>query len=131
MSSKPIFEKYFVTLQGFSVGPTTDWEKHPLWDKDPVMLPFRSAARTGRLMGYAGPSSRQAAEVLSKYIIVDMFAKAVQGMPAEDAVKWAEAEVSHRHGGLHRGASSQSQTSDARSRRPADAGEIRAAVFQR
>ena len=92
MSSKPIFEKYFVTQQGFSVGPTTDWEKHPLWDKDPIMLPFRSAARTGRLMGYAGPSSRQAAVVLSKYIIVDMFAKAVQGMPAEDAVKWAEAE---------------------------------------
>jgi multiple sugar transport system substrate-binding protein len=92
MSSKPIFEKYFVTQQGFSVGPTTDWEKHPLWDKDSVMLPFRSAARTGRLMGYAGPSSRQAAEVLSKHIIVDMFAKAVQGMPAEDAVKWAEAE---------------------------------------
>jgi multiple sugar transport system substrate-binding protein len=30
---------------------------------------------------------------VTKYIIVDMYAKAVQGMPAEDAVKWAEGEL--------------------------------------
>ena len=93
MSSKPIFEKWFMSQQGFAIGCTTDWEKHALWSDDPVMQPFRSAARTGRLMGYAGPPSRMAAEVLSKYIIVDMYAKAVQGMPAEDSVKWAEAEI--------------------------------------
>ncbi|TMJ67024.1 MAG: sugar ABC transporter substrate-binding protein, partial [Alphaproteobacteria bacterium] len=39
------------------------------------------------------PSTRKAAEVVTKYIIIDMYAKAVQGMPAEDAVKWAEAEL--------------------------------------
>ena len=43
--------------------------------------------------GYAGPPNAKAAEVLSKYIITDMYAKAVQGMPAEDAVKWAESEL--------------------------------------
>ena len=37
--------------------------------------------------------SRKAAEVISKYIITDMYAKAVQGMPAEEAVKWAEGEL--------------------------------------
>jgi multiple sugar transport system substrate-binding protein len=31
--------------------------------------------------------------VLTKYIVVDMYAKAIQGMPAEDAVKWAEGEL--------------------------------------
>jgi multiple sugar transport system substrate-binding protein len=31
--------------------------------------------------------------VYSKYIIVDMFAKAAQGMKPEDAVKWAETEL--------------------------------------
>jgi multiple sugar transport system substrate-binding protein len=30
---------------------------------------------------------------VTKYIIVDMYAKAVQGMPAEDAVKWAYEEL--------------------------------------
>jgi multiple sugar transport system substrate-binding protein len=31
--------------------------------------------------------------VVSKYIIVDMYAKAIQGMPAEEAAKWAQAEA--------------------------------------
>lgn len=54
--------------------------------------------------------------------------------------KWSRGQVEARlanlppcligYGGLHRSASSQSQTSGAWTRRPADAGEIRAAVFQ-
>src|SRR5262249_14394601 len=72
---------------------TTDWEKHKLWNDDPVMLPFKSAARTGRFAGYEGPSNRKAAEVLTKYILTDMYAKAVQGMPPADAVKAAHAEL--------------------------------------
>ncbi len=39
------------------------------------------------------PPAAPAAEAISKYILVDMYAKAVQGMPAEDAVKWAHAEL--------------------------------------
>src|SRR4051812_29667187 len=91
--SKDIYDKWFVSQKGFSVGPTTDWEKHKLWGDDPIMLPYKQAARTGRFAGYQGPSTRKAAEVVTKYIIIDMYAKAAQGMPAEDAVKWAEAEL--------------------------------------
>jgi multiple sugar transport system substrate-binding protein len=62
------------------------------------MLPFRSAARAGRFPGYAGPADRKAAEGVSKYLITDMYAKAVQGMPAEEAVKWADGEFRRIHG---------------------------------
>ena len=41
----------------------------------------------------AGPATAAATEAYSKYIIVDMYAKAVQGTKAEDAVKWAEGEL--------------------------------------
>jgi len=93
IGSKEIFEQWFVSQKGFSVGPTTDWEKHRLGNDDPIMLPFRTAARSGRFAGYAGPSTRKASEVVTKYIITDMFAKAVQGMPAEQAVKEAHDEL--------------------------------------
>jgi multiple sugar transport system substrate-binding protein len=43
--------------------------------------------------GYAGPAGRAAAEAISKFIIVDMYAKAVQGMAPEQAVKWAHSEL--------------------------------------
>ena len=58
--------------------------------------PYRVVPLLGRL--HAGPAGPKAAEVLSKYIIVDMYAKAVQGMPAEDAVKWADGEVRKVYG---------------------------------
>jgi multiple sugar transport system substrate-binding protein len=58
-----------------------------------VLKPFRDLPEYGRLVGYAGPPDRRAAEVVSKYIIVDMYAKAIQGMPAEEAAKWAHSEV--------------------------------------
>ncbi len=64
-----------------------------MWTDDPVMAPFKVAAKLGQAPGHAGPPNAKAAEALSKYIITDMYAKAVQGMPAEDAVKWAEGEL--------------------------------------
>jgi multiple sugar transport system substrate-binding protein len=97
ITSKPVYQAWFNSQGGYTVGATTVWEKDPLWDKDPVMLPFRDVGRGAQFPGYPGPADRNAAEVLSKYIIIDMYAKAVQGMPAEDAVKWAAGEVEKIH----------------------------------
>jgi multiple sugar transport system substrate-binding protein len=97
VTSKEVYQKWFNSQQGYSVGATTIWEKDPLWDKDPTMLPFRVAARAGQFPGYAGPADAKAAEVLSKYLITDMYAKAVQGMAAEDAAKWAHEEIVKVH----------------------------------
>jgi hypothetical protein len=44
------------------------------------MLPFHTAGFSGRFVGYAGPPRRPAAEAISKYIRVDTYTKAVQGM---------------------------------------------------
>jgi hypothetical protein len=66
---------------------------HEHRDLGVILLPFRNIPNNGRLAGYAGPPGRGSAEVITKYIIVDMYAKAVQGMPAEDAVEWAHEEL--------------------------------------
>jgi multiple sugar transport system substrate-binding protein len=91
--SQPVYDKWFNVQKGFATGPTKEWENHKMWGEDPIMAPYRVAGRLGQVYGFAGPANQKAAEVLSKYIIVDMYAKAVQGTPAEDAVKWAEGEV--------------------------------------
>jgi multiple sugar transport system substrate-binding protein len=92
-SSRKVFERWFVSQKGFSIPAAREWSKHAVWSEDPVMAPFRDVILTARAPGWPGPSSRKAAEVVSKYIITDMYAKAVQGMPAEDAVKWAHQEL--------------------------------------
>ena len=93
MHSKPVFAEWFTSQQGYADGATRDWEKDKVWDADPVLLPFRDIPPFGRLPGYAGPPNRKAAEVVTKYIITDMYAKAIQGMPAEAAVQWAHNEI--------------------------------------
>jgi len=96
--SKPVYEKWFISQKGFASPPTTDWEKHKVWDEDPVMTPYKVVGRLARAPGYAGRSDSKAAEALSKYIITDMYAKAVQGMAPEEAVKWAEGELKKIYG---------------------------------
>jgi len=88
------YGKWFATQEGYSVGYTKKWENDPMWGKldDPLKM-FRTAARNTRLFGYAGPSTAKATEAFTKYIITDMYAKGVQGMGAEDAVKSAEAQL--------------------------------------
>ncbi|HEV2057586.1 MAG TPA: extracellular solute-binding protein [Methylomirabilota bacterium] len=88
------YGKWFTTQEGYSVGGTKVWENNPMWAKlDEPLKMFRTAARNTRLFGYAGPSTAKATEAFTKYIVTDMYAKAVQGMKAEDAVKWAEGEL--------------------------------------
>ena len=88
------FDKWFQVCDGYSVASTTIWEKSTMWDRvDKPLRVFRTAARNTRMFGYAGPATGKATEAYSKYIVVDMFAKAAQGMKPEDAVKWAETEL--------------------------------------
>jgi multiple sugar transport system substrate-binding protein len=91
--SKEAFDPWFTSQQGYSCGATKMWETHKVWQADPVLAPFHDLPAKGRLVGYAGPPTRKAAEVVTKYIVVDMYAKAIQGMPAEEAAKWAHGEA--------------------------------------
>ena len=96
--SKPVFEEWFTSQQGYTDGATKMWESDPVWGVDPVMTPFKTLPAQGRLQGYAGAPNQKAAEVGTKYIIVDMYAKAIQGMAAEDSVKWAADELAKVYG---------------------------------
>jgi len=91
---KENYGKWFESQEGYSAGATKVWENNPMWGRlDEPLKMFRTAARNTRLFGYAGPSTAKATEGFTKYVVTDMYAKAVQGMKAEDAVKWAEGEL--------------------------------------
>jgi multiple sugar transport system substrate-binding protein len=57
------------------------------------MDPYKVAGELGQAPGFAFPAGKQAAEVLTKYLVIDMYAEAIQGGSAEEAVRWAEAEL--------------------------------------
>jgi multiple sugar transport system substrate-binding protein len=93
VNSKDVYGKWFASQQGYCCGATKDWEKDPVWNLDPVLLPFRDIPYKARLPGYSGPPGPASAAVLTNYVIIDMYGKAVQGMSAQDAVMWAHKEI--------------------------------------
>jgi len=78
------YRKFFESQKGFATPCTVKWESDKLWDVDPVMTPYKVAARLGKAPGYAGPPNAKAAEGLFEVHHHDMYAKAVQGMPARN-----------------------------------------------
>lgn len=68
------------------------------WNKDPKLSTFKQVGRYGRMPGWKGPSSAQAAEAFAKFIIIDTFAKAATGSSAADAVKWGESQLKAIYG---------------------------------
>ena len=90
---KENFEKFLVINNGYINGPLPEYQEHPMWEKDPAITIFRELPKYGRPAGYAGPYNRNASEAWAKYIIVDLFAKAVKGESPQSVVAWAEQEL--------------------------------------
>jgi multiple sugar transport system substrate-binding protein len=91
---KDMFGKWFEIENGYALGAATGWESNPMWDKiDDALKPFRTSPRGTRMLGHAGPPTAKATEAYTKYVITDMYAKAAQGTPPAEAVKWAESEL--------------------------------------
>jgi multiple sugar transport system substrate-binding protein len=89
------FEKWFVAAKGYNLGPGKIWFDHPMWKNEPRLTAFPKTVENHRLPGWPGPPSQRASEVQAKYIVTDMFAKAVQGESPEAAAAWAEQELKH------------------------------------
>src|SRR5205814_10693216 len=61
-----------------------------VWPDDPKLKIFRELNKINRLEGYEGPATRAVAEMVSKFVLADMYANAVTGkMKPEEAMKWA------------------------------------------
>jgi multiple sugar transport system substrate-binding protein len=94
LHEKDHYERWFQVNEGYTVGAARMWEEHPMWSRiDKPLQIFRRAARRTRMMGHQGPATARATLAYSKYVVVDMYAKAALGMKAEDAVRWAQGEL--------------------------------------
>jgi multiple sugar transport system substrate-binding protein len=90
---RPQYDKYFEVMDTFGIPGTRVYYDHPLWLQDPKTTVFRETLQFARQVGHAGPPGRKATEALTKFVIVDMFAKALQGLAPEEAVRWAAGEL--------------------------------------
>ena len=87
------YEEYMVVNAGYVNGPVKKWEEISMWKEDPAVTLYKEMGRYGRNFGFAGPYDRQASEIQAKYIITDIFAKAVKGESTKSVIAWAEKEL--------------------------------------
>ena len=64
-----------------------------MWNVEPRNLPYRDALANAHLPGWPAPASRQLAESVAKYVVIDMFAKACAGSSTKDVIKDAAAQL--------------------------------------
>jgi multiple sugar transport system substrate-binding protein len=69
------------------------YENAPMWNVEPRNLPYRDALSSAHLPGWPAPASRQMAESVAKYVVVDMFAKACGGASTKEVIKSAETQL--------------------------------------
>jgi multiple sugar transport system substrate-binding protein len=79
--------------EGMMAGLLNYYEDDPVWQKDPKIAIMAKIPKYVRMPGYPGPPSRQSSEAMVKYVVVNMFARAVKGMSTEETIKIAEDEL--------------------------------------
>ena len=97
--SDEVWMPWFELNNSFVGGVGERQEEAAPWNKfPPVVQVFKGAAAKARTPGYAGPYNQKAGLAQSKYIIVDMFARAVQGTPVDQSIAQAERELRETYG---------------------------------
>jgi multiple sugar transport system substrate-binding protein len=74
------------------------YDNADFWSVEPRNLPYRESLATSHLPGWPAPISRAQAEVIAKYVVIDMFAQACAGNPTKDVIKRAEAQLKQIYG---------------------------------
>jgi multiple sugar transport system substrate-binding protein len=74
------------------------YDNAKFWSVEPRNLPYRDSMESSHLPGWPAPVSQPQAEVIAKYVIIDMFAKACSGGATKDVIKTAQAQVKQIYG---------------------------------
>ncbi|MGI8550354.1 MAG: extracellular solute-binding protein, partial [Dehalococcoidia bacterium] len=87
------FGVWFRANGGYYVPAVKKWSNDPIWTQDPKLTVLRDTAKYGRFPGWQAAPGQQSAEVLAKYLIVDMYAQAVSTGNVKASVQNAESQL--------------------------------------
>jgi multiple sugar transport system substrate-binding protein len=89
-----VYTPRFLFNQSYIGGVSTRHDASLPWSNFPSTVQvFKDIGTYARTVGWPGPPSQRAGLAWSKYIVVDMFARAIQGESPAAAVAWAESEL--------------------------------------
>ena len=93
-----VFIPWLEAQGGYIIPMAPGYADLEIYTGNPSLAPYPAVSDYSRNKGYAGPANQKAAEVNARYVIVNMFAQAIQSGDAAGAVQQAEAQLQRIYG---------------------------------
>ena len=90
---KENFDAFIVAGNAFNMAPLRDLADHPIWAKNPKFAMLPKEAEHAHARGWPSRPNDAVRRVENNYVLPDMVAKALNGMPTKRAMEWAQAQV--------------------------------------
>jgi multiple sugar transport system substrate-binding protein len=90
---KENFDAWIVASNAFNHPPLRHFSDHPIWARNPKFAMLPGEAQFAHPRGWPGKPNDAVGRIESNYILADMVAKAINGMPTNRAMAWAQDQV--------------------------------------
>jgi multiple sugar transport system substrate-binding protein len=87
------FKAFIVASNAFNHPPLRHFADHPIWSKNPKFAMLPKEAEYGHPRGWPAKTNAAVNLIEVNYVLPDMVAKAINGMPTKRAIAWAEEQV--------------------------------------
>ena len=90
---KENFDAWITASNAFNHPPVKHFADHPIWARNPKLAMLPKEAEFAHPRGWPAKPSEVTQRIDNNYILPDMIAKAVNGMPTKRAMDWAQDQV--------------------------------------
>ena len=90
---KENYDAWIVASNAFNHPPLRHLADHPIWAKNPKFAMLPKEAEFAHPRGWPAKPSDAVQRIDDNYVMADMIAKAVNGMPTKRAMEWAQDQV--------------------------------------
>jgi len=90
---KENFDAFIVASNAFNQPPLRDLADHPIWVKNPKFAMLPKEAEFAHARGWPAKPNDAVRRIENNYVLPDMVAKAIQGMPVKRVMEWGQEQV--------------------------------------
>jgi len=91
---KENYDAWIVASNAFNHPPLRHLADHPIWAKNPKFAMLPKEAEFAHPRGWPAKPSDAIQRIDDNYVLADMLAKSINGMPTKRAMEWAQDQVS-------------------------------------
>ena len=90
---KENFDAFIVAANGFNMAPLRNLADHPIWSKNPKFAMLPGEAEHAHARGWPSRPNDAVRRIENNYVLPDMIAKGINGMPTKRILEWGHTQV--------------------------------------